>query len=232
MPSWCLKDGLSLHPPHPLHPLHGHSHSLGSEGVPLALRGWEGRQLAGAHAGGKGDRERGSGRHAVASGATEGRRPLQGEGCRGGKSSGSSRSRGVRWIRTLLTRLASVFSVARTPTRPPSPFPSHSPHSPPPLPPSLPSSLSLFGLRLSWEEGDEDGSSECSQDQEEGGGSHDCCHMSLHVHCHVSGGHFLLSWIAALRLFIFRRELPVVLEAFRHGDRALLDRHPGGGGEG
>ncbi|CAI5536410.1 unnamed protein product, partial [Closterium sp. Naga37s-1] len=52
------------------------------------------------------------------------------------------------------------------------------------------------------------------------------CHMSLHVHCHISGGHFLLNAIAALRFWIFRKELPVVLEAFRHGDRALFDKHP------
>ena len=89
---------------------------------------------------------------------------------------------------------------------------------------------SLFGLQLSWEEDslevkweeEEDEDNDCSRD-DEGDEDHDCCHMSLHV----SGGHFLLSWIAALRLFIFRRELPVVLEAFRHGDRALLDAHPG-----
>lgn len=50
--------------------------------------------------------------------------------------------------------------------------------------------------------------------------------MSLHVHCHISGGHWLLDAIARLRFYIFRKELPVVLEAFRHGDRALLEKHP------
>lgn len=50
--------------------------------------------------------------------------------------------------------------------------------------------------------------------------------MSLHVHCHISGGHWLLDAIAKLRFYIFRKELPVVLEAFRHGDRALLEKHP------
>lgn len=35
--------------------------------------------------------------------------------------------------------------------------------------------------------------------------------MSLHVHCHISGGHFLLDLCANLRYFIFRRELPVVI---------------------
>lgn len=34
--------------------------------------------------------------------------------------------------------------------------------------------------------------------------------MSLHVHCHISGGHLLLDLIAGLRYYIFRKELPVV----------------------
>lgn len=34
--------------------------------------------------------------------------------------------------------------------------------------------------------------------------------MSLHVHCHISGGHFLLDFIAKLRHYIFCKELPVV----------------------
>uniref|UniRef100_A0A0C9QL26 TSA: Wollemia nobilis Ref_Wollemi_Transcript_28924_1096 transcribed RNA sequence n=1 Tax=Wollemia nobilis TaxID=56998 RepID=A0A0C9QL26_9CONI len=50
--------------------------------------------------------------------------------------------------------------------------------------------------------------------------------MSLHVHCHISGGHWLLDAIAMLRFYIFRKELPVVLEAFKHGDRALFEKHP------
>eukprot|EP01018_Ginkgo_biloba_P001752 Gb_13586 [translate_table: standard] len=50
--------------------------------------------------------------------------------------------------------------------------------------------------------------------------------MSLHVHCHISGGHRLLDAIAKLRFIIFRKELPVVLEAFRHGDQALFNNHP------
>eukprot|EP00271_Cylindrocystis_brebissonii_P003560 TRINITY_DN14686_c0_g1_i1.p1 TRINITY_DN14686_c0_g1~~TRINITY_DN14686_c0_g1_i1.p1 ORF type:complete len:421 (+),score=42.00 TRINITY_DN14686_c0_g1_i1:316-1578(+) len=50
--------------------------------------------------------------------------------------------------------------------------------------------------------------------------------VALHVHCHISGGHFLLNAIARLRFWIFRKELPVVINAFRHGDRALLDKHP------
>lgn len=50
--------------------------------------------------------------------------------------------------------------------------------------------------------------------------------MSLHVHCHISGGHFLLDLIAPLRYYIFRKELPVVLKAFVHGDGSLFSRHP------
>lgn len=50
--------------------------------------------------------------------------------------------------------------------------------------------------------------------------------MSLHVHCHISGGHWFRDALARLRFHIFKRELPVVLEAFRHGDQALLIKHP------
>lgn len=50
--------------------------------------------------------------------------------------------------------------------------------------------------------------------------------MSLHVHCHISGGHFLLDLCAKLRYFIFCKELPVVLRAFVHGDGNLLSQHP------
>jgi hypothetical protein len=47
---------------------------------------------------------------------------------------------------------------------------------------------------------------------------------SLHVYCHVSGG--LVFGTAALRNAIFRRELPLVLEALRFGDRELFETHP------
>eukprot|EP01018_Ginkgo_biloba_P018871 Gb_18903 [translate_table: standard] len=50
--------------------------------------------------------------------------------------------------------------------------------------------------------------------------------MSLHVHCHISGGHWLLELIAELRFYIFHKELPMVLEAFRHGDGTLFSKHP------
>lgn len=47
---------------------------------------------------------------------------------------------------------------------------------------------------------------------------------ALHVYCHVSGGVVLGS--AGWRDQIFRQELPLVLEALRHGDRALYAAHP------
>jgi hypothetical protein len=47
---------------------------------------------------------------------------------------------------------------------------------------------------------------------------------ALHVHCHVCGG--LAFGTARLRDRIFRRVLPLVLEALRYGDRALYDAHP------
>ncbi|KDP25538.1 hypothetical protein JCGZ_20694 [Jatropha curcas] len=50
--------------------------------------------------------------------------------------------------------------------------------------------------------------------------------MSLHVHCHISGGHFLLDLCAKLRYFIFCKELPVVLKAFVHGDGNLFNFYP------
>jgi hypothetical protein len=47
---------------------------------------------------------------------------------------------------------------------------------------------------------------------------------SLHVYCHVSGG--LVFGTAGWRFAIFRRELPLVLEAFRYGDGGLFDVYP------
>ena len=47
---------------------------------------------------------------------------------------------------------------------------------------------------------------------------------SLHVYCHVSGG--LAFGPAYWRYSIFRHELPLVLEAFRYGDRGLYQSHP------
>lgn len=34
--------------------------------------------------------------------------------------------------------------------------------------------------------------------------------LSLHVHCHISGGNWLHYFIAKLRFFIFQKELPMV----------------------
>lgn len=53
--------------------------------------------------------------------------------------------------------------------------------------------------------------------EEEGG-------PALHVHCHVSGG--LVAGSARTRLAIFRREMPLVLEALRYGDRRLFQARP------
>lgn len=50
--------------------------------------------------------------------------------------------------------------------------------------------------------------------------------MSLHVHCHISGGHFLLDLFANLRYYIFCKELPLVLKAFVHGDEKLFKNYP------
>ncbi|KAF6160391.1 hypothetical protein GIB67_019160 [Kingdonia uniflora] len=50
--------------------------------------------------------------------------------------------------------------------------------------------------------------------------------MSLHVHCHISGGHFLLDFFARLRYYIFCKELPVVLKAFVYGDVTLFQNYP------
>lgn len=47
---------------------------------------------------------------------------------------------------------------------------------------------------------------------------------ALHVHCHVSGG-LVIGW-AGMRYAIFKRELPLVLEALRYGDRELFQAHP------
>ena len=47
---------------------------------------------------------------------------------------------------------------------------------------------------------------------------------SLHVYCHVSGG--LAFGTASWRYAIFRHELPLVLEAFRFGDRGLFETYP------
>ena len=45
----------------------------------------------------------------------------------------------------------------------------------------------------------------------------------LNVYCHVSGG--FVFGTARFRYNIFRKELPLVLEAFRYGDKNLFDRH-------
>jgi hypothetical protein len=49
-------------------------------------------------------------------------------------------------------------------------------------------------------------------------------HATLHVFCHVSGG--LVFGTARMRYRIFRYHMPMVLEAFYYGDRALIKEHP------
>lgn len=48
--------------------------------------------------------------------------------------------------------------------------------------------------------------------------------MSLHVYCHVSGG--VIFGRASWRESIFRREMPLVLEAIRHGDTKFFEANP------
>lgn len=48
--------------------------------------------------------------------------------------------------------------------------------------------------------------------------------LFLLVHCHLSGGIILGN--AEWRYQIFQQELPLVLEAFRYGDRQLFVAHP------
>ena len=48
--------------------------------------------------------------------------------------------------------------------------------------------------------------------------------LTLHVHCHVSGG--LVFGTSGYRDSIFRYHLPMVLEAFRYGDQKLVEAHP------
>ncbi len=47
----------------------------------------------------------------------------------------------------------------------------------------------------------------------------------LHVHCHVSAGLLTLG-MAGLRFAIFKREMGLVLEALRFGDRRFFETHP------
>ena len=49
--------------------------------------------------------------------------------------------------------------------------------------------------------------------------------ITLHVHCHISGRQPAFG-SARMRLAIFKRELPLVLEALRVGDRRFFDARP------
>eukprot|EP00899_Mesostigma_viride_P005441 jgi/Mesvir1/14899/Mv26262-RA.2 len=56
-------------------------------------------------------------------------------------------------------------------------------------------------------------------------GAGDCTEHTLHVHFHVSGAHNALA-PASFRNWVFLRELPLVLDVLRHGDRAMLEAYP------
>ena len=47
---------------------------------------------------------------------------------------------------------------------------------------------------------------------------------SLHVYCYVSGG--LVFGSAKMREAIFKREMPLVLEAIRQGDSKFFEKNP------
>ena len=49
--------------------------------------------------------------------------------------------------------------------------------------------------------------------------------LSLHVYCHISGG--LVFGSAKMGEEIFRREMPLVLEAIRYGDSRFFEKNPG-----
>lgn len=46
--------------------------------------------------------------------------------------------------------------------------------------------------------------------------------LSLHIYCHISGG--LMFGSAEMREAVFRREMPLVLEAIRHGDSKFFEK--------
>lgn len=48
--------------------------------------------------------------------------------------------------------------------------------------------------------------------------------MSLHVHCHVSGG--LVFGKASWRASILKHHMPQVIEAFHYGEQVLIEAHP------
>jgi hypothetical protein len=48
--------------------------------------------------------------------------------------------------------------------------------------------------------------------------------FSLHLYCHISGG--LVFGTAQMRYNIFRQHMPLVLQAFHEGDRALYEKSP------
>jgi len=47
---------------------------------------------------------------------------------------------------------------------------------------------------------------------------------TLHIYCHVGGG--LVFGSVGMREAIFRREMPLVLEAIRYGDKQFFEKNP------
>ncbi|KAI3984068.1 hypothetical protein MKX01_035195 [Papaver californicum] len=50
--------------------------------------------------------------------------------------------------------------------------------------------------------------------------------MCLIVHCHVSGPNVLMDVAAEFRYLIFKKEMPLVLQAVQYGDSMFIKQHP------
>ncbi|MCL7046075.1 hypothetical protein MKW94_014059 [Papaver nudicaule] len=50
--------------------------------------------------------------------------------------------------------------------------------------------------------------------------------MCLIVHCHVSGPNVLMDVLAEFRYLIFKKEMPLVLQAVQYGDSMFIEQHP------
>ncbi|KAI3838471.1 hypothetical protein MKX03_013235 [Papaver bracteatum] len=50
--------------------------------------------------------------------------------------------------------------------------------------------------------------------------------MCLIVHCHVSGPNVLMNVAAEFRYLIFKKEMPLVIQAIQYGDSMFIEQHP------
>ncbi|RZC54454.1 hypothetical protein C5167_013310 [Papaver somniferum] len=50
--------------------------------------------------------------------------------------------------------------------------------------------------------------------------------MCLIVHCHVSGPNVLMDVAAEFRYLIFKKEMPLVIQAIQYGDSMFIEQHP------